>query len=554
MFEALVSSILDGYLSPYVENFDSSKLKIGYGAVILQNLKLRTDAFKDMGLPVLIKAGFLGCVKLDIPWMNPVSRPTVVDVSDIYAVVTPQSEFKFDAVKEAEATLKAKLAALFQREKERAEALASKDEKSEKSGYFAKMALQIVHNIQLRIHRVHFLYQDRSSLANQDFEIGFTMRYLAIETSSKKTSSKEEKREGLLFKTLRLEGLGVYVCMVCMFENIYNQLNKNTNNRYVRSGSCTDTTSGPLGDCLSGLVKDASRDSSIPFMIRPIGGTIQLALNDTKTIDRKEHAVIDMDMSLDPLCVEFTKSQFACVLAAADGLSNYKAYCSFRAQYRPKDGSRPSKNPRAWWRYAIMSTRDRVRKNAIRRSWTRVLRLHDSKKEYVPTFASILRKDPSLQTFHDKTKRKKLKELVDVIDRHEKYLEMNEIWHFRKLARTQIDHEEEVKAIKEEMELERKKLEKEEKAATASSGWLGGWFSSKKTKEQEKEENEERRKEIEREKEEKMREASERIAKMENDFKEAENLLEYDPDEVPFWKQMKALDKMATVRVVFFEL
>ena len=389
MFEALVSSILDGYLSPYVENFDSSKLKIGYGAVILQNLKLRTDAFKDMGLPVLIKAGFLGCVKLDIPWMNPVSRPTVVDVSDIYAVVTPQSEFKFDAVKEAEATLKAKLAALFQREKERAEALASKDEKSEKSGYFAKMALQIVHNIQLRIHRVHFLYQDRSSLANQDFEIGFTMRYLAIETSSKKTSLKEEKREGLLFKTLRLEGLGVY----------------------VRSGSCTDTTSGPLGDCLSVLVKDASRDSSIPFMIRPIGGTIQLALNDTKTIDRKEHAVIDMDMSLDPLSVEFTKSQFACVLAAADGLSNYKAYCSFRAQYRPKDGSRPSKNPRAWWRYAIMSTRDQVRKNAIRRSWTRVLRLHDSKKEYVPTFASILRKDPSLQTFHDKTKRKKLKEI-----------------------------------------------------------------------------------------------------------------------------------------------
>ena len=331
---------------------------------MLKDLKLRTEAFKDMGLPVLIKAGFLGSVKLDIPWMNPVSRPTVVDVSDIYAIVTPQSEFKYDSLKVAEEALKAKLLALLEREKERAEALANKKE-PEKTGYFAKMALQIVHNIQLRIHRVHFLYQDRSSLANQAFEIGFTMRHLSIETTSysdkdsKKATS--EKREGLLFKTLKLDGLGIY----------------------VRSRTCTDTTSRPLRETLKDAVKDASNDSSIPFMLLPLGGTIQLALNDTKTIDRKEHAVVDMDLSLNPLQIKFTKSQYACVLAAADGLSNYKAYCSFRAQYRPKNGSRPTKNPRAWWRYAIMSTRDQVRKNALRRSWIRVIRLHQSKTEYV---------------------------------------------------------------------------------------------------------------------------------------------------------------------------
>lgn len=46
MFETLVSSLLDGYLSPYVDNFDASKLKIGYGAVVLKDLALRVDAFK----------------------------------------------------------------------------------------------------------------------------------------------------------------------------------------------------------------------------------------------------------------------------------------------------------------------------------------------------------------------------------------------------------------------------------------------------------------------------------------------------------------------------
>ena len=305
MFETLVSSLLDGYLSPYVENFDSSKLKIGYGAVVLKDLKLRTEAFKDMGLPVLIKAGFLGSVKLDIPWMNPVSRPTVVDVSDIYAIVTPQSEFKYDSLKVAEEALKAKLLALLEREKERAEALANKKE-PEKTGYFAKMALQIVHNIQLRIHRVHFLYQDSSSLKNRNFEIGFTMRHLSIQTNSEKSekSSKDSKREGLLFKTLKLDGLGVY----------------------VRTDSLTKTNSSGLYESLTNVFKEKDTRKPTPFMLLPLSGTIQLALNDTKTIDRKEHAVADVDMSLEPLRVNFTKSQYACVLADADGLSNYKAY------------------------------------------------------------------------------------------------------------------------------------------------------------------------------------------------------------------------------------
>ena len=164
---------------------------------------------------------------------------------------------------------------------------------------------------------------------------------------------------------------------------------------------------------------------------------------------------------------------------------------------------------------------------------------------YVPAFVNILREDPSLEKFHNEKKRLKLKR-IDVIDRHQRYLNLNEIWHYRELARVQIDHEEEVKAIKEQAEKERKRLEKESKKG--SGGWFGGWFGSKTKEDEEKEMN--RKASLEEQKKRKMREAHEKIAKMEEDFKEAESLLEYDPDEVPFWKQMKALDKMATVRIL----
>lgn len=461
--------------------------------------------------------------------MNPVSRPTIIHISDVFGVITPQSEFKFDPRADMEAAIKTKLKALMQREKERMEALAAKAE-PEKAGYFAKIALQIVHNLQINIHRVHFLYEDRSSLENQPFEIGVIMRHFSIRTKASEHGSEDEKsednasqeRDGLLFKTVRIDGLGIYA-----------------RTSTTVTSSNVFASSSQLRDEMMRVF--ASTTSTTPFMLLPFAGTIELALNDTKTIDRREHAVIDMDMCLDPLRVRFTKAQYASVLAAADSLSNYKAYCSFRAQYRPKDGSRPTKNPRAWWQYAINATKERVRDSAKRRSWVRVLRLHRDRTRYVPAFAAVLRDDPSLETFHDPKKKETLVASEDewkTVEHLERHLELNEIWYFRTLARKRVDHEAEVRGVRDALEREENRLNKE-----SNSSWFGGWFASA-------DDENENGDALRREKE--LRDRRERDAKrieqMESDFKEAESLLRYDPDEIPFWKQMKAMDKMATVR------
>jgi vacuolar protein sorting-associated protein 13A/C len=46
VFESVVAYFLDKYLSSYIENFDSSKLKIGIwsGDVVLDNLYLKSNA------------------------------------------------------------------------------------------------------------------------------------------------------------------------------------------------------------------------------------------------------------------------------------------------------------------------------------------------------------------------------------------------------------------------------------------------------------------------------------------------------------------------------
>lgn len=58
----------------YTEGIDTSKLSIGKSAIVLNNVKLKREAFTSMGLPINVKYGFIGRFEINIPWMNPLGR------------------------------------------------------------------------------------------------------------------------------------------------------------------------------------------------------------------------------------------------------------------------------------------------------------------------------------------------------------------------------------------------------------------------------------------------------------------------------------------------
>ncbi|KAK7096187.1 hypothetical protein V1264_005511 [Littorina saxatilis] len=62
VFESLVVDLINRYLGDFVENLDTSQLKIGIwgGDVVLNNLNLKESALDDLDLPVKIKAGHIG--------------------------------------------------------------------------------------------------------------------------------------------------------------------------------------------------------------------------------------------------------------------------------------------------------------------------------------------------------------------------------------------------------------------------------------------------------------------------------------------------------------
>lgn len=91
MLEGLAAWVLNNYLGKYVENLNTDQLSIALlsGEVELENLPLKKDALRHLGLPVQIKAGFLGKVKLQIPVRQIKSMPWVMVIEQLYLVATP---------------------------------------------------------------------------------------------------------------------------------------------------------------------------------------------------------------------------------------------------------------------------------------------------------------------------------------------------------------------------------------------------------------------------------------------------------------------------------
>jgi len=59
------------------------------GEVELENLPLKKEALRQVGLPIQVTAGFIGKVKLQIPFRQIRSAPWVIIIEKVYIVAAP---------------------------------------------------------------------------------------------------------------------------------------------------------------------------------------------------------------------------------------------------------------------------------------------------------------------------------------------------------------------------------------------------------------------------------------------------------------------------------
>ncbi|KDD73282.1 TM vesicle-mediated sorter chorein, partial [Helicosporidium sp. ATCC 50920] len=238
MFEAQVGYYLNKYLGTYLEGIDPNSLKISIysGDVVLENLHLKADALAELDLPVTVKAGVLGSLRLTVPWNALGTQPVEVYMDRLYLVATPRAEGKrTSAVETAEDVRRAcredQRLRVARFEKAWAEDLERQDRaggaESEEGGSqgggrgwlgtlgggLLKSAIDtVIGNLQLHVTNVHVRYEDATSHPGHPFATGVTLASLVAATADEQGNESFVTASplSLLRKTLRLRRAAVY--------------------------------------------------------------------------------------------------------------------------------------------------------------------------------------------------------------------------------------------------------------------------------------------------------------------------------------------------------
>jgi vacuolar protein sorting-associated protein 13A/C len=354
MFESIVSDILVKSLGKYIE-LDASQLSLGVwsGDVQLRDLVLRPDALASLNLPIAIKYGTIGRLTLKVPWKSLRSSPVIVEISDVVLLVTPQDSttFVYDDAKEAANALKRKLDALDEAEAIKQMRLSSADADAADKGFAAKLVTTIIGNIQVTVTSVHVRFED-STAAGVPFALGLTVDSLTARSTDadwRLGAFIDPSVSPIMHKLVQLSSAALYL-----------DAHSAAHLSMLKDGAAIRQA------MLAMVARENSPASLHQYVVAPMHAELRARINDKDndlTIPK-----VRVEAALRMVDIELERHQYLDLLRVTESLSAY-AVSIKNLKYRPRDGSRPFNNPRAWWRYAINVVLDDVRERGRRWSW-----------------------------------------------------------------------------------------------------------------------------------------------------------------------------------------
>ncbi|RNA03908.1 vacuolar sorting-associated 13A [Brachionus plicatilis] len=442
VFESVVAYFLDKYLSNYIEDLDSSNLKIGIwnGNVTLENLHLKSNALDELELPIRIVFGHLKKLTLKIPWKSLYTESVKASIDGLTILIAPKSSFSFDEESEKKESRDRKLKEvkrLIELEKSRAKSKPEQDDDTDqKSDSFGeRIQMQVIRNLELEIKNIHVRYEDDFSKPEHPFSAGVTLNSIEIKTTDENwqpTYLKENKT--LVNKIASLVSYAIYC-------NSDDKLLKSENKDYsIR--------------VMQNMISDFTETK---YILKPLSLSSKAILNMKPKQNEFSSPLFDFTVILESISLNLNRLQYLDIVNML-GTIDYMAQNTKYQKYRIKDNKK--KKETQLWQFAFKAIYETVVKPKKEEfKWTRIKLISKTRKEYV----NILKKkakNPKLSAF-DKEIEKNCEEILDVFN--------------LMLARKQAD-------------VEIARLAKQE-ASSKSSWW--GWLSSSSSQTDQKDKAEE---------------------------------------------------------------
>ncbi|KAJ6645642.1 Vacuolar protein sorting-associated protein 13D [Pseudolycoriella hygida] len=339
MLRELIAWVLNTYLGKYVGNLNTAQLTVALlsGEVELENLPLRRDALRNLGLPLQALSGTVGKIKLQIPVRQFRTAPWCIFIENIYVVVGPVNLDEWDPEEEEQADLEFKL--------NRLDGLEAKwrasSEASLESGYYASsysgwlsygtsLMTNIVENLELKIKNVHIRYEDSITIPNSQFACGINIESLSARSCDSNWLpgyTTAWTKDSASFKLVELEAMSFYWDPLQDEETFSN------------------TSPSELA------AKISSSKLAHQFVISPVCAQAHLKRDRSETpLRTRSRPRLVCDLILNEVQLTLNDWQYSQMVACIRGLDDIAKYRRFKL-LRPLHSVH--QGPKAWWLYAL---------------------------------------------------------------------------------------------------------------------------------------------------------------------------------------------------------
>ncbi|XP_064471874.1 intermembrane lipid transfer protein Vps13-like isoform X2 [Ornithodoros turicata] len=369
VFESLVVELLNNVLGDYVENLDTSQLKLGIwgGDVNLKDLDIKQSAIDDFELPFRVSYGHIDKLTLKIPWKNLYGSPVSAVVEGVYVIIVPKSGIKYDPEKEKKLLKEAK-----QRELDRIELVKQKEAqkdnpKGEKQDTFMeKLTAQIIKNLQIRVKNIHIRYEDAFTIPKHPFSFGITLFNLSFDTTDENWDlCILDESVKLVHKLVNINSFAVY--WNCNSEHFLG------NEAWVTKNLLQER-----------ITTEVVKPKDISYVLGPISSVAKLKMNTKPETYLYSKPGITLDILVSEISIGLSKLQFRDIMALLESLNRLAIAAHYR-KYRPNVPVHG--NCKLWWHFAYEAIlEEHVRRR--RRNWSlkhmhaHVVRVKEYKEQY----------------------------------------------------------------------------------------------------------------------------------------------------------------------------
>ncbi|KAJ0048722.1 hypothetical protein Pint_15724 [Pistacia integerrima] len=401
MLEDQVANLLQKYLGNYVKGLNKEALKISVwqGDVELKNMQLKPEALNALKLPVKVKAGFLGSVKLKVPWSRLGQDPVLVYLDRIFLLAEPETQVERCSEEAVQEAKKSRVREMEMKMLERAQQMKSEMNKS----WLGSLINTIIGNLKLSVSNIHIRYEDVESNPNHPFAAGVTLEKLSAVTAD--DSGKETFVTGgaldRIQKSVELDLLAIYLDSDITPWNLDKPWEDLLPSEWVqvfRFG----TKNGKPSDSLM---------KSHMYILQPVTGNakyLKLHANESANGGQRLQKAL---VNLDDVTLCLSRNGYRDILKLADNFAAFNQRLKY-AHYRPLVSVKS--DPRSWWKYAFKAVSDQIKKASGKLSWEQVLRYTSLRKRYISLYATLLKSDSSRAVVDDNEEIEELDRGLDI--------------------------------------------------------------------------------------------------------------------------------------------